>query len=269
MSRNSECFCGSGRKTKKCHPDIHPESKVALALKNYKKIHDTVESYRNTHQVNSPCKMGCAECCYDKFFITNAEFEMILKELKNSWSEQEIENLFDTSLNNLELLKKIDYNLFEILEGDGNSDTSLYFIQIFSESKKLFPCVFLDENTNSCKIYNFRPLVCRAHGSTHDSKHLSHDAPICGHISSSLKNAEITPDIGDILSDTDRILHVQIENKHIRIREYPIFYWFVVYFRNNGGRKEVTLAEEENYFKVPKKIGDLQQAQRYMQTRLL
>jgi Fe-S-cluster containining protein len=249
VSRNSECFCGSEKKTKKCHPDIHPESKAAITLKTYQKIENEVTVYRETHKVNSPCKMGCAECCSDKFYISNVEFEIILKELRDNWNDNAIEAIYDKAFNNLELLKSIDNNLYHILEGDGNKDTSLYYKQVFSGSKRLFPCLFLDEETQSCKIYNSRPLVCRTHGTTHD-------------------NAKITPDVGQIMFEADRNFHIQIDKKYFRIREYPIFYWFIVYYNKNGKQKKATLLEEDYYFKLPKEIGDIQQLKRYSFRRL-
>lgn len=268
MARNSLCICGSGKKTKKCHRDLHSESKVAITLQKYNELEKIISEYREIHSVNSPCKNGCSDCCYDKFYISNVEFEIILYYIKENWSKEEIENIYDKSIENLELLKNKNNNLYQILEGDGNVDSSIYFKQILSGSERLFPCVLLDENTQSCRVYKVRPLVCRTHGTTHDSNHLNKDVPICEFIPSTIRNAKITPDVSEYISVLDRNFHMQVNNKYIRMREYPIFYWFVLYYRKTEGRKNAQLLEETYYFKLPKETGDSEQIKKYRMTRL-
>ena len=40
MGRNDLCFCGSGKKQKKCHPNINEDS---VAAKNYKTIYTIIK----------------------------------------------------------------------------------------------------------------------------------------------------------------------------------------------------------------------------------
>lgn len=92
MGRNDLCFCGSGKKQKKCHPDIHEQSLAAKCLSLYGKIESIIKNYYNSGQQTPPCKKGCSDCCYNYFVISNIEFKIICKELQN-WNKKQINKL--------------------------------------------------------------------------------------------------------------------------------------------------------------------------------
>lgn len=47
MENNNLCFCGSGMKKKKCHPDIHEKSLFATLLHYYKELDDESKTVQN------------------------------------------------------------------------------------------------------------------------------------------------------------------------------------------------------------------------------
>ncbi len=126
--RNSLCFCGSGKKKKKCHPDIHEKSLFATLLKYYKEIDDEQALIDN-----SMCKKGCSKCCEASFSISQAEFFMILNALEITKDTQLFKRKADEFIAN---------QGFEI----GNR------------------CIFVDDATGACRIYEVRPLICRQYG---------------------------------------------------------------------------------------------------------
>ncbi|WP_255290570.1 SEC-C metal-binding domain-containing protein [Bacillus cereus] len=85
MSRNEQCFCGSGKKQKKCHDDVDPNSYIGNLYKKYFKIDSIISDYKATHKEfeNHPCGKGCFNCCYDVFPISMLEFELLLEEIRN------------------------------------------------------------------------------------------------------------------------------------------------------------------------------------------
>lgn len=82
ISRNDPCFCGSGKKYKKCHSDIHPESRAARLIQTYRKYERKIEDYQKSTGNIPPCQKGCYNCRYEDFSITEIEFEFIMRELK-------------------------------------------------------------------------------------------------------------------------------------------------------------------------------------------
>lgn len=127
MSNNDLCFCGSGKKKKKCHPDIHENSLFATLLNYYHLLEEESKA------VNNPlCKKGCNKCCEGTFSISQSEFFMILHSLK-------ITNEIQTYRVKAEEILKEKYELPE-------------------------RCIFVDDYTGACRIYEVRPLICRLYG---------------------------------------------------------------------------------------------------------
>lgn len=127
MSVNEPCFCGSGKKQKKCHPDINPNSVAAQLIKTFYKLNLEISNIDNT-----ACYNGCAECCTNDFEISISEFMMIFRYINLELTKEQIDKIIDTAKNG-----KIKLN---------------------------GKCILLDTNNNSCSIYKVRPIVCRKYG---------------------------------------------------------------------------------------------------------
>lgn len=249
MRRNEPCFCGSGRKHKKCHPDIHPESRAANLMDIYREIDQRVQDYQEQTQIKPPCFKGCSECCYHHFSVSQVEFELLMHEIRSKWSQEEIDELFDRGFECLETLKEEDPDLYETLEGlAGPEDRDLIDkqrVQMLNRSENRFPCPFLDTTTGACKVYDVRPFACRTHGVTHIDKVNNvpipvEDVEVCSKISSFKENVEVTPDVSD-LGDSHFLTinpYDETTDTRIDIRQYPIYYWLKVLYNKKGQRKE-------------------------------
>lgn len=105
--------------------DFNPQSIIAT-LTHYYEIIDNDMKCSNNHT----CKKGCCKCCAADFEISITEFFMILNHLKVNFGD--------------EYLKKVCTKA--------------------KQAKPSGQCIFVDESTGACSIYEVRPLVCRKYG---------------------------------------------------------------------------------------------------------
>lgn len=166
MNRNDLCFCGSGKKYKKCHIGIHSESIMARLIRIENHIDDKVSEYYSNKQDIPPCHKGCDSCCYDYFTVSNIELYRIFLEI-STWDKYDIEELKDKCKKYTQLFKTSHPSTYYNLEKE--IDSNLIYDEMNTSIKTEFPCVFLDEN-KSCMIYESRPLICRLHGYVYPAK---------------------------------------------------------------------------------------------------
>ncbi|MCD8138097.1 MAG: SEC-C domain-containing protein [Parabacteroides gordonii] len=143
MERNDKCFCGSGKKYKKCHYRINSESRLA---KMYQ-ANFALDEYCRKHDLVNNCPSGCCRCCTNNFKISENEFLMILEKL--SYEHRDIELYIGKSLKVAELVE-LGYKLSDMAN-----------------------CIFLDNN-GRCEVYDVRPRVCRTFGSTEGCLIINH-----------------------------------------------------------------------------------------------
>lgn len=215
MGRNDLCFCGSGKKTKKCHSDIYEKSVVAECMSSFKKWDQYIEDNRD----NKPeCKEDCAECCYQYFYITQIEFYTILQHLVRN--KVDLQSLHDKSVKQLNYLKENYSKEMDFLEKDyGRTLGSYELVNEMIDDTKIFaldiPCVFLDEH-NRCSIYQVRPFICRAYGTCK-----GHGK--CPYIDKDV----LLDDFEDKMIHIENLNLFQLADGSTRFeRPYPIIYWF-------------------------------------------
>ena len=238
MNRNDKCFCGSGLKYKNCHSDIHEESFFSDIIKFQKIIDEKVGS----SVIKTPCKAGCSTCCSQQFPISSAEFLYIMNNLLkkdknkayailekgyNIWCklEKEIPDLANKlKRTNKEGISIEDYikNTMEIYQGLGSHED--------------YPCVFLDDETKCCTVYNDRPLICRSHGVGYFDKPCKEEnVSICF----CDKTADGVPvsDLVDLSEISEAVEGLKIfkdgrTGQAIKEVDYPIYYYCKIYYNN-------------------------------------
>jgi Fe-S-cluster containining protein len=139
MPRNEPCFCGSGKKQKRCHPDVYEKSVFAGLLK----VINAVENERAA--AGSPkCCYGCNDCCADYFNISVTEFFAILRHLKIGGSDI------------AQYVRMARIRTEGIVMPDGIDDR-------FRVPN--WPiCIFVNDTDGKCEVYSVRPLLCRLYG---------------------------------------------------------------------------------------------------------
>ena len=162
MERNAKCFCGSGRKSKFCHPEIEEDSMMADLVLLGKEIDRTLDGKE------SPigCYPGCDECCYQIFSVSLVEFLYACYGYERSGGD--IQELMKLGTARYDQMITEHPEVKEPMEYEGGGDLEDY-VGHCAEQAHLSEylrsaCVFLDEETHLCKIYAYRPLVCRFHG---------------------------------------------------------------------------------------------------------
>ncbi|GLC31157.1 YkgJ family cysteine cluster protein [Clostridium omnivorum] len=163
MGRNDLCFCMSGKKNKNCHPNIHVESCAAVKLNIYGQLDKDLKEHRQGVNFNSLCTAGCSDCCYDYFTIQSIEFHLILNEL-TKWDKDKVNKLIERVERYWNTLEADQPEAIKLLLRATCKDIEEINSSVVRTS---FPCVFLDEDTHLCQIYDYRPFKCRIFGTTY------------------------------------------------------------------------------------------------------
>lgn len=163
MDRNKPCFCGSGRKQKHCHPELEPNSILGSMLKLYQKMDIELKKSNNP----SNCHKGCDMCCYDLFQLSQAEFFFALYGAEKQGFS--IVDILERGYYLYKILANENQTLINLLDSPlytNDADAySTYMETIYMQvCAAKIPCVFLNLTDKSCKIYNYRPSICRYHG---------------------------------------------------------------------------------------------------------
>ena len=114
------------------------DKRMEIKLKKLKKIYQQVP--------RTEC-LKCGECChwYTVNKVHSIEYLNILRYIKEKFTPEEISKSYAFAKVNLGIEQKY---------GSGN----------IKRPQKWRPCIFIDEQNKTCKIYEVRPLVCRVWG---------------------------------------------------------------------------------------------------------
>lgn len=233
MDRNSPCFCGSGKKYKKCHPDIHPDSFFAQLILLYKDADKAIEDKKP----DVKCKKGCSKCCYQNFDISSVEFAYIFSHLLRNNKEQAMAFIergysqwLDYKEQNPEGAKRLSRNN-EYKGEQADSFISRYMNETPTGiQNNTFPCPFLEDG--ACAVYDIRPYVCRHHGVGFiDNRYMFADISFCEETPNGINGTKLVD-----LSHLDTNFLVGMYSKTLNqgsiSTPYPIFYHCKIYKEN-------------------------------------
>ena len=213
VGRNDSCFCGSGKKYKKCHSDIFPVSNVANILQGYAEFDSEIESKRTQHNVKFICQKGCSACCRDYFYISIAEYYTIRHYVMVTFPDR-LDSIIERAKVLMAELKAFSPQEYEKISAFHERDS------MTEESIACFcDCLFLSNNT--CSIYPVRPFLCRLYGCI-TTKSLSCEKIITATAQSGTEKCLVT--IESNLPFWAN--HYEINSRQIVFPEKPIFYWF-------------------------------------------
>lgn len=243
MGRNDKCFCGSGRKRKKCHSSFAEGSSIEELYKLYMAIDEVQDTHEDLK--NGPCRKGCSNCCYDVFSITMLEFELILQAIREKGHDYAL-NLFNTALENVKTMKVQSPEIMERLEeivDDMDGYETLKDANLYGKQRRTpFPCPLLDMETGTCSVYEHRPFICRSFGTSHTELDKTIQIELCEYIPDSKEHNKYTPNIEDLQNSYGNIVKIEYNREKYELRKYPIFYWFKIYKDKNEkkGRNNYT-----------------------------
>lgn len=123
-------------------------------------------------EYKSICKSKCCICCFDYFYISEAEFYTILHYiLQKENNETYINKLISKALELSNLLSQsLPSEYKKIHSNELDKPIQYYLNPIGNDLIRLKkPCIFLNSK-NKCEIYEVRPLICRQFGTILDSR---------------------------------------------------------------------------------------------------
>lgn len=240
MGRNDLCFCGSGKKHKRCHDNIKSESIIARLYRFYMTIDNEIEAQKREKKLKFTCKKGCSECCSQYFVISESEFIVIIDYLMRNWEYQKIDDIIRVCKEQWTTIQD-QFPLFaqKLEEFIGGKSVDIFLYNYLHTPLKLpFPCVFLDRESKVCMIYKVRPLICRVHGvSVVD---IDNDNEVCSKIPSLLSKQNELVDLHHLKEDISSFIFIRKGKKVILRRPYPIFYFINMVFENVSDVNEFT-----------------------------
>lgn len=206
MSRNEKCFCGSGKKLKKCHSTVENNSKLADMYVKYAQFDSKVEK----DGLKARCPKMCSSCCNDFFFISENEFLLILDSLLRKGGKTLVNSYIEKANEYQDYLMKHYPNIMRDLDSympDGKDvvEVRAYFNDNYNWNRSV-SCIFLENGR--CSIYEERPHICRIYG-------------VC-QTCEIINNKEIHFEEENELIWTEMI----VGERTIMKRPYPLFYYF-------------------------------------------
>lgn len=243
MGRNDLCFCGSGKKQKKCHPNISEDSVAARTIRLYTQLSkDLEENIYGKKDVK--CEKGCNECCKHYFPISEVEFAIIMDYLYNNCGIEKTNMIIEKAIALADEFEKNNPEFFKRLKEDATGKNINYMLRADLENmpEKQEECVFLGED-GGCSIYTVRPIICRMHGVCYASDNI--DYKVCDKIPSIINNKDNMLDIDKYKREIESIGNYSKKGKDLILytRRYPIFYFMKIHF--GTGKKIV------DFFKNP------------------
>ncbi|WP_411348459.1 YkgJ family cysteine cluster protein [Paenibacillus sp. WLX2291] len=238
LSRNSLCFCGSGKELRHCHPRSAPDSRAMHMTDLYRQVDHVIDDYHEHSTKHPPCAAGCSSCCSDYFPVSQVEFELLLSYMEHSWSKHDIREAFEQAERNLEIFQQDNPPMYDALVNRTNRKQELDSIRHHA-GRNSFACPLLDREKGICRVYPVRPFICRTHGSSHTFygtfKERLMSERVCQHIPSSRAHRRVTPNIVDYWQPYEQLADVYVGAQRQPLRQYPIFYWLVLYNRHGAG----------------------------------
>lgn len=214
MSGNELCFCGSGRKLKKCHYTVKADSKLADIYLSYIRFDRAVRD----NEIGAKCLDKCSLCCNDFFFVSENEFMLVLDWLIRNEGIRSVKKYIDKAI---AYQQSLEYGFPEIIRElelymppMKLEDAGRYLDDNFNWNRSL-SCIFLENGR--CSIYDARPTICRKYGVCHE----------CHIICNKKQHFEEEQQL------YRSILIFGEENIVLSKRPYPLFYYFSHFLSEN------------------------------------
>ncbi len=175
LGRNDKCFCGSGKKYKVCHSDIHPDSRFAELVRMYTSFDKLIEQGK----LNGKCA-GCKEnynvCCSHRFEVTVLEFDYIAYEYSKKYGVEKWKEVISRGKERWIKFKdkypeKAEYEEKEMF-GFGMDKYDELVDHAINDvvTHEIEPCVFLGED-GKCTIYEYERVL-------HGTKNVNYEVMI-------------------------------------------------------------------------------------------
>jgi Fe-S-cluster containining protein len=117
-------------------------------------VDDEIQKIEQKAEIAPTCAKGCAYCCYFPIIVTEAEAKLMMEyvhQLPFKEREKIVQHL-------QKYFHEFDSKIEEVSLLDWEEET---FKEEYMASQ--LPCPFLDRQTNTCYVYEVRPIPCRTY----------------------------------------------------------------------------------------------------------
>lgn len=139
------------------------DDKIAKAfVRLLQAVSEEISDMEDTAHLRSTCQMGCAFCCYFPIVINKMEAQLIKNAIRDMPSDRKqfIENHL------IQYYQTYEDKINQLSDTDIVSDPDAKY----NYKKANLPCPFLNLETNTCTVYEIRPLPCRTYVNYTDPK---------------------------------------------------------------------------------------------------
>jgi Fe-S-cluster containining protein len=256
LGRNDLCFCGSGKKYKRCHPDINPDSLIAGLINYYKKLDAIILEGKANGKCNL-CRESCNTCCNHYFAISSTEFDYIAYEYTKRYGLNKWQELTSKAKVKWEKFREHNKETAEYEENmeEGGIDVFNRYLKATGKCKTTHedsPCLFLNE-VGQCSIYDIRPFICRFQGYfRYDDSYENMESTICEVLGKYRDNCASLLLSEEILNENSEFIFIQCKEYSVYDRPHSLTFllsYSDTYIRNPltapGVLKRYKLSKDE------------------------
>ncbi|WP_227937980.1 YkgJ family cysteine cluster protein [Alkalihalobacillus deserti] len=114
-----------------------------------------IDKIENEINISSSCKSGCTHCCFFPVIMTRLEAKLMILYINQLPEERKQKVIEQVS----SYVENYSSEINDIKQINFKEDDSFKL-----KYKKLgIPCVFLDQQTKRCTVYEIRPIPCRTY----------------------------------------------------------------------------------------------------------
>lgn len=165
LMQMKECVCGSGLVKSKCHKDVVENSLVAHLLAKYQRTDAQLLEEAIRHSVQSVCHKGCSDCCDYYFYISKVEYFAIRNHIETQFPER-MQIYVQRAQNQLFELKECYPEEFKKIFTPSAAVGKQGFVETIA-GIHFRKCIFCNEQSGECEVYQSRPFTCRFFGTTY------------------------------------------------------------------------------------------------------
>lgn len=121
------------------------------------------------------CKKGCSACCHVVPCGLEPLEVMEIYERIRKWHD--FKNIIRSSAKAIGAFQKILREVEQANNKHVKNSSKVYPLALSNYSMLRIPCIFLDKDLGTCRIYDIRPLICRAVFSLSDPAFCDPDHP--------------------------------------------------------------------------------------------
>lgn len=196
---------------------ISDKSIVAELLAKYKFVDNKISEEAIKQKVNSICRKGCNDCCYEYFYFSMGEYFALRYELVQQGMLEQAIDIAKKQFANMQRQQPYEYAKLND-KSIGKSTVRSFSDNEYISRYELCPCNINGE----CVVYKARPFVCRIFGATNQYA-------TCPTIHKKINQGKARKHVVMLRFDLEALKEgldkIIFKNKPFAARPFPLMYW--------------------------------------------